>query len=308
MPGMPPSSITFAPGSRSHQAEPMSAGAYEPPFTGWPGSPGVPLAPIHDCWFRKSTHMLWPAARSTADQETVSPLVRLASDGALIGPVMTATGGEPKLPALTAVASAGGVPAARLNGTVNGTVNDPPVLGGSGVISRTFCWVPYFLGSGATSPIVNVTSQSVGHFSVTWPERRTSACLGIGSSYRRTARLPSAPTGTACCSTARAVSRRACVCAAADTVSVMVRAAYHCGLFHAPWAPALGMTPAPCTGALSQPVIDCHSHAVRLLSTWPNSTSSPALALIMPPVQKPVSPAGTGTGTLPWIQMFSGAV
>lgn len=228
--------------------------------------------------------MVSPALSVTCDQDTTWPVDRFASAGPVHGPVMTTTGGEPKLPLLTQDDTAGGGAAASEKGTLKGTVNSP-ATGGGAVIRRFFCTVPYLRMSGATRPIVKVTSASVGHFSGTCPERLTRHCFGTGSSYLRTAISPAEPTGTACCSCARATSRKACVWAAALQVRVRVRAANHCGAATAPWSPARGMTPAPCTGAESHPSIFCHSHAVPLLSTWPNSMSRPALSRIRPPVQ-----------------------
>lgn len=225
-----------------------------------------------------------PLFRVTWDQETVWPVLRLARAGAVHGPVMTATGGLPKLPLFTHELTAGGAAVASENGTVNGTVN-VPATGAGGTSASVFCCTPYLRMSGATSPIVNVTSQRVGYFSGSCPERRTSACFGMGSSYRSVISCPESPTVTACCSWARATSRRAWVCADAVQVRVMVRAAYHCGDGHAPWSPDRGITPAPWTGGPSQPVSFCHSQVVPLLSVCPNSMSSPNCGLMSAPVQ-----------------------
>ena len=174
------------------------------------------------CRFRKSQTITSPALRTTADQETSSLVVRFVREGLVTGPRITATGGLSKFPALASTELAGGGAVCSVNGTVNGTTIPPPGGGGARPIAWDRCTVPYFRGSGATRPTVNTTSASVGYASVTFPDRRTDACFGTGSSYVRTAR---SEIGTAACSRLRARSRSAWVGADAITVSVIVRAA-----------------------------------------------------------------------------------
>jgi hypothetical protein len=140
---------------------------------GVPGVVDTVIGSTHPSRFRKSTTSTSCAPRVSVDHDTVCPVVMLISAGAVTGPWITATGGDPKLPLLTAVPAPGGGAAARLNGTRNGTTMSPPPPDGSGVITTLDCAAAYFLGSGATNPTVKVTSHNVGYASVTCPDLRT---------------------------------------------------------------------------------------------------------------------------------------
>src|ERR1039458_9634536 len=91
-------------------------------------------------------------------------------------------------------------------GSENGSVSG--LDDGGAMTSPADCaGTAYLRGSGATSGIVNTTSDSVGYVSlICAPEfRRTCAIFGTGSLYCSVARSPElCPAGTTCCSRALA--------------------------------------------------------------------------------------------------------
>ena len=153
--------------------------------------------------------------------DTVWPVVTFVSDGLVIGPLIVMTGRVSKFPSLVTVTLPAGVCAGSVNGNVSGTVTPNSGFGKALTVTELTC-VEYLRGSGAISAMLNVTSASVGYVSVIFPDRRTAACFGTGSLYVNVAR---SEIGTACCSSARARSRSACVGADAVTDRVIARAA-----------------------------------------------------------------------------------
>ena len=154
--------------------------------------------------------------------DTVWPVVTFVSDGLVIGPLIVMTGRVSKFPSLVTATMPAGDCAGSVNGSVNGTVTPNSWIRESVDRDRVDCCVEYLRGSGAISAMLNVTSVSVGYVSVIFPDRRTAACFGTGSLYVNVAR---SEIGMACCSSARARSRSACVGADAVIDRVIARAA-----------------------------------------------------------------------------------
>src|SRR5438067_287916 len=104
VPAVPPYCSWLSPGAISHHTELMSAGQYVPPVLGIPGLVDRVLGLTKPCRLRRSTTSTSAVPSVRLDQDTVWLVVRLVSVGPLTGPLITATGGVWKEPALVATA------------------------------------------------------------------------------------------------------------------------------------------------------------------------------------------------------------
>src|SRR5262249_53155949 len=107
-------------------------------------------------------------ARSSPVKLTCCEVAALTTDGSLIGPATVSSGLVSNVPELTAVTEGadGGRLPGKLTGRENGSAKS--VIVGGAITRPAVCGgTAYFLGSGATSGIVNTTSVRVGQASVT---------------------------------------------------------------------------------------------------------------------------------------------